>query len=50
MILEEFLTETGEWEAARLGIKRLVAGDYEDFMSSADKYEEFMKQNASLKG
>lgn len=50
MILEEFFPETGEWEAARLGIKRWVAGDYEDFLSAADKDEEFMKQNAALMG
>jgi hypothetical protein len=50
MILEEFFPETGEWEAARLGIKRWVAGDYEDFLSAADKDEEFMKQNAALTG
>lgn len=42
--------ETGEWEAARLGIERWVAGDYEDFLSAADKNEEFMKQNVALMG
>ena len=50
LILQEFFPETGEWEAARLGIERWVAGDYEDFLSAADKNEEFMKQNVALMG
>ena len=50
LILEEFFPETGEWEAARLGIERWVAGDYEDFLSAADKDEEFMQQNTALTG
>ena len=40
----------GEWEAARLGIERWVAGDYEDFLSAADKDEEFIQQNTALTG
>ena len=48
LILEEFFPETGEWEAARLGIERWVAGDYEDFLSAADKDEEIMQQNTAL--
>lgn len=48
LILEEFFPETGEWEAARLGIERWVAGDYEDFLSVADKDEEIMQQNTAL--
>ena len=39
-----------EWEAARLGIERWVAGDYEDFLSAADKDEEFIQQNTALTG
>lgn len=50
LILQEFFPETGEWEAARLGIERWVAGNYEDFLSAADKDEEFMKQNVALMG
>jgi hypothetical protein len=50
LILEEFFPETGEWEAARLGIERWVAGDYEDFLSAADKDEELMQQNTALTG
>lgn len=50
LILQEFFPETGEWEAARLGIDRWVAGDYEDFLIAADKDEDFMKQNVALMG
>lgn len=50
LILQEFFPEIGEWEAARLGIERWVAGDYEDFLIAADKNEEFMKQNVALMG
>ena len=50
LILQEFFPETGEWEAAKLGIERWVAGDYEDFLGAADKDEEFMKQNVALMG
>lgn len=50
LILEEFFPENGEWEAARLGIERWVAGDYEDFLSAADKDEEFIQQNTALTG
>ena len=50
LILEEFFLENGEWEAARLGIERWVAGDYEDFLSAADKDEEFIQQNTALTG
>lgn len=49
LILEEFFPETGEWEAARLGIEQWVAGDYEDFLSAADKDdEEFIQRNTAL--
>ena len=48
LILEEFFPETEEWEAARLGIERWVAGDYEDFLSAADQDEEIMQQNTAL--
>lgn len=50
LILQEFFPETGEWKAARLGIERWVAGDYEDFLIAADKEEELMKQNVALMG
>lgn len=50
LILEDFFPETGEREAVRLGIERWVDGDYEDFLSAADKDEEFMKQNVALTG
>lgn len=48
LILQEFFPETGEWKAARLGIDRWIAGDYEDFLQTADKDEEAMKQNVAL--
>ena len=50
LILQEFFPETGEWEAARLGIDRWVAGDYEDFLIAADTDEDFLKQNVALMG
>lgn len=48
LILEEFFPETGEWEAARLGIEQWVAGDYEDFLSAPDKDEKFIQRNTAL--
>lgn len=48
LILQEFFPETGEWKAARLGIDRWIAGDYEDFLQTADEDEEAMKQNVAL--
>lgn len=50
LILQEFFPETGEWEAAKLGIDRWVSGDYGDLLNDPEVDEEFMKQNVALMG
>ena len=48
LILQEFFPETGEWEAARLGIDRWFSGDHVDLLNDQNVDEEFMKHNVAL--
>lgn len=48
LIIQEFFSENGEWEAARLGIDRWYSGDYGDLLNDQNVDEEFMKHNVAL--
>lgn len=48
LIIQEFFPESGEWEAARLGIDRWYSGDYGDLLNDQNVDEEFVKHNVAL--